>query len=383
MGDNLDIRGQMIAWEEAIRRRAPARCRLAFQNLAASLVDVPDLDPSQTKQEFFVQEVNPVGPMHIWQFMLPPTQLTSTWIPFMDRFCPVRTFNSAGTKLIPTQLRAPSLNAHLQRIVMLAQGGVKLVVNGPWTPGNLLLTQYRWVNGTPLLNMSTSQLRGLLQSNQVRSHPAIQKWETDLGCQLPDSIWEERWLPFRAAKENAFLWQIVFCAFATLSWRFPTQPHTDPATWCPRCNQGIRKDHLHCIWLCSSARSCWRWCAALLGLVARPNTQIVIEPSHMILAIVLPEEWAIPCKLWQFLRAILCWLIWKERNACIFTAQAAAPEQVIQHAWHRLGAYIRVKWAHLLQKVCKEEMTFADACESMSFHFGTRGVLWDMEDFSI
>lgn len=99
-----------------------------------------------------------------------------------------------------------------------------------------------------------------MQCNWVCSHPAIQKWETDLNCSLPEAVWAETWISFCAAKENAFLWQLIFRAFATLSWRFPARPHTDLLVWCLRCNQGLREDHLHCIWLCSSSHRCWQWC---------------------------------------------------------------------------------------------------------------------------
>lgn len=117
----------------------------------------------------------------------------------------------------------------LQHVKVLAQGGTKLAVNvGPWTDGNLFSTQYRWANGAPLLNTLTFLLRGLQNCNRARSHPAIQNWETDLGCLLPEVVWTETWLHFRAAKENAFLWQLIFRAFATLSWRFPNRPHADP-----------------------------------------------------------------------------------------------------------------------------------------------------------
>lgn len=76
---------------------------------------------------------------------------------------------------------------------------------GIWTEGNLLLTQYHWKDDTPLLNTSTAQLCGIMNQNLIRSHPAIVKWEMDLGCRLPEYVWEETWITYRAAKENAFL----------------------------------------------------------------------------------------------------------------------------------------------------------------------------------
>lgn len=100
MGDILEPGGNMIAWEEAMRRGIPAHCHTTFNELAAKLADTPLLDPSQSPWEFFVQEENPVGHQPAWKFMLPPTQLTSAWHPFMDCSCPVRNFKISGKKLI-------------------------------------------------------------------------------------------------------------------------------------------------------------------------------------------------------------------------------------------------------------------------------------------
>lgn len=150
-----------------------------------------------------------------------------------------------------------------------------------------------------------------------------------LGCLLQNIVWKETWLSFRGAKENAFLWELIFRACGTLSWQIPDRPHTDPSVWCPRCNQGVREDHRYCIWHCPLSSRCWRWCEALLTLVSRPQLHFTLLPSHVIFAAALPEDCEIPLKLWRIVRAVLCWLIWKEKNTCVFTAKVADPEKVI------------------------------------------------------
>lgn len=254
IGDIINPGGGLISWDDDRAQGVPNRCRVAFQDLAARLIHNPTLDPSQALREFYVDDAQLTGGTFIWQFMLPPAQLTVAWIPFMNHNCPVRTFKLTGIHLVPTCLLAPVLLISLWRIVALNQGGAKLAVHGGvWMEGNLLLTQYNWKNGTPLGNTSMHQLRGFLLLNQVRAHPAIRNWETELGCPLPESIWLETWVSCRAAKENAFLWQIIFRAFATLSWHFPTKLQTDPTLWCTRCTEGLREDHLHCIWSCAAS----------------------------------------------------------------------------------------------------------------------------------
>lgn len=53
-----------------------------------------------------------------------------------------------------------------------------------------------------------------IHTRQSLTQRTIQKWETRMGSSLPLTIWQDKWLPYRAAKENAFLWQILFQALA-------------------------------------------------------------------------------------------------------------------------------------------------------------------------
>lgn len=58
----------------------------------------------------------------------------------------------------------------------------------------------------------TAQLERLQQINQDCIHSAIQKWESAFQCPLRECIWTEAWVPEWAAKENTFLWLILFRA---------------------------------------------------------------------------------------------------------------------------------------------------------------------------
>lgn len=83
--------------------------------------------------------------------------------------------------------------------------------------------------------------------------------------------------------------------------------------------------------------------------MAAPNANVSLRPEHVILAAALMQltaQWDVPVKLKRILRPVLRWLIWKERNECVFAAKVAAPEKVIQQAWHRrIGAYVRLECA--------------------------------------
>lgn len=136
-------------------------------------------------------------------------------------------------------------------------------------------------------------------------HPTIQKWETALQCLLPENIWTETWIPGRAAKENTFLWLILFRAFATLSWRFPNSLSKDPIVCCLCCCQGLKEDSMDCIWQCASSIIRWKWCNSVLASVACRSAQMQIQPHHVIMA--LPPEWEVLFTLWRVTRAVICW----------------------------------------------------------------------------
>lgn len=140
-----------------------------------------------------------------------------------------------------------------------------------------------------MFNTSTHGMWALQELGVACEHPAIRKWEELLQERLPDTIWQDTWMPFPAARENAILWQILFWALATLAWSFLNRPRMDPTLWCPRYNKGNREDIFHLIWQCPCS-ACWRWCAKVLSLASTSTQQFVIEPSHIILAALIPDD---------------------------------------------------------------------------------------------
>lgn len=122
MGDLLDPGGNIITWNLVIERGFPEYCHRAFDALEQRIIQIPQLATTQTPREFFEEDANPRDHQHIWQYTLPPANLTAAWIPFMDRTCPVRMFTLYCKALIPTTLAAPDVAIVLRRIVVLALG---------------------------------------------------------------------------------------------------------------------------------------------------------------------------------------------------------------------------------------------------------------------
>lgn len=138
--------------------------------------------------------------------------------------------------------------------------------------------------------------------------------------------------------ETSSLWEqiaLLYLIIATRRWRFPNKPAPDPCTWCTRSDAGLREDILHCIWVCPILASCWRWGEQLLKRTAlNQNAHILLRPQHILIATPLPDEWQILDHFWKILKAILCWQIWKSRNAHFIAGKPADTGKIIRKSWH-------------------------------------------------
>lgn len=195
---------------------------------------------------------------------------------------------------------------------------------GPWTSERALLNQYIWLDGTPILNTSTAQLRHLQAQQRQVPHLALTKWVNQLQCDMPGAIWTTTWLNYRSANENTFMWQLLYRVIATQRWRFPSRDPTDPTTWCTRCTEATQEDVTHCLWSCPISAHCWRWGESILQAASgNAHNQITLLPEHIFMAQPLPAHWQSPERLWQILKAIVSWQIWKNRNEHYMAAQPA------------------------------------------------------------
>lgn len=181
--------------------------------------------------------------------------------------------------------------------------------------------------------------------------------------------------------ENNFLWQMIYRMPATNKWRFPARPSSDPDTWCVRCQQQCPKDLLHCMWACPNANRCWMWCAELLAwLSVTPQGGLQLNPAHILIAEALPHEWDTPVRLWHTIRAIMSWIIWKDRNQHVFGGERSNVTRMIRLTWHRLSMYMRIAWKDLLSKVRLDRLTLTEAQDLMAIHFGAMGKLWTLSE---
>lgn len=255
---------------------------------------------------------------------------------------------------------------------------------GLWRDSSHFLKQYRWTDGTRILHSSTAQIRLLQVHGQGGPHGALEKWARQLSRPIPFDVWEATWLRYRSAAENTFLWQLLYRIPATNTWRFPGRPATDAETWCTRCPLSIPEDAFHCVWSCAVSRPCWEWCSRILTWCSTQRMHMVrLSPAHVFIAEALPREWETPLSLWHTMRAILCWVIWKERNNEVFTGERSSTQRMIGIAWARLALYIKSAWHDLLTRVRARKITLLEASDRMADQFGSSGKIWSLQNIQV
>lgn len=160
MADVWTAANGFVTWQEAIVRGAPLRCENAFMALIHNLKAIPEVAHPDSLQDLYLQGADGPDQHLVWLFRLPASQASARWIPFLNRGVPEKTFQLVGSRLMPIANRGPNQQVGLRRIVVRApsHSNLKIVV-GSWIRETLLCTQYRWQDGTLLLNSSTAQLR--------------------------------------------------------------------------------------------------------------------------------------------------------------------------------------------------------------------------------
>lgn len=144
------------------------------------------------------------------------------------------------------------------------------------------------------------------------------------------------------------MWQILYCALATNSWRFLGRPDGYPVTWCTRCSRHQKEDIGHCLVECPVSEPVWTWCESLLQWVSNQQTHAIrLLPPHILVAQPLPDHWDVPNILWHIVRAVVAWHIWKDRCSHCPAGNPFVAQAVIAKSWHRIAVYLRLDWQQL------------------------------------
>lgn len=345
--DISEANGQFKRWEELPVRHGDLAGQRAFNALVANISPPIPAEPQPGPHIVFYGEESSETDGNIWKFDVQQNSVSSSWVRIRASSLPVSTFHCRAGFLRAIPRSCPPQSTSLRRVLIRHSKGKseKRSHFGFWSEDRKFLMQYTWSDGTPILDTSTSQLRVLQAPQRFRSHKVADKWERELSCNIPVTIWQRIWMNFGGASENTFLWQLYFRAIATQRWRFPSAP-PDPQIQCSRCDTREREDLIHCIWSCPLARPCWDWGFSVLCACSAVHHGVVglqgrLEPAHVFIAYPLPAEWKIPERLWQILRAVICWQVWKARNEHVMANRPSDHRRTIRKVWHRFSMYLR------------------------------------------
>lgn len=390
VGDITGEDGQFKTWASLPINHEDQNGLRAFDALVANIRPVPHFEHQMGPHRLYFGEESSESNGVLWLYNVQQQRVSSEWRVIRDSSLPISTFRSREGVIRKITRSCPPHNAQLHRVLVrhTRSSLTRRTHFGLWSMDKHFLLQYKWSDGSLILDTTTAQLRTLQASRRHKPHSAATRWAAELGCETPGEIWRETWLNYRAANENTFLWQLYYRAIATQRWRFPSLPVADPQILCTRCDLGEKEDVLHCVWGCPQSQPCWTWGLGLLTASCECRNRIgglrgSLEPKHIFLASPLPVEWRIPNRIWHLLRAIISWQVWKTQNEHYMANRRSDPHRTIRKSWHRLSMYIRKEWAYLKVKIRNGRISLAKAEHIMQLQFGTNQEIWALHDMVI
>jgi hypothetical protein len=172
------------------------------------------------------------------RYLVKREEVQSTLAAQLSRTKPIQEFGLVHNSLVEQEaLTTPQVgNTVIQILVadklMAAQKkSVKMKI-GAVTNVRKLSQQFMWADGKPIFDTTMRHMRRLMGS-KGKIHRALTKWQ--MGSAWTSNvgkIWRATWVPFRSAKENCFLWQIIYRTPATQKWRHPKLTRLDTETHC-------------------------------------------------------------------------------------------------------------------------------------------------------
>jgi hypothetical protein len=123
---------------------------------------------------------------------------------------------------------------------------------------------------------TTGHIRKIQMRKQEVMHKSLQRWNRYLDWQPHmRRVWQQTWVPWRSARENTFLWQMLYWVPATQQWRFPKASRIDDQVHCTRCRRNQVEDIHHCIWSCPRSSRVWRWFTTLIQSTSGAKDRVV------------------------------------------------------------------------------------------------------------
>jgi hypothetical protein len=254
MQDIMKVDGNFRTWEEGPQQVVPASCRRAYGKLLGSLKQQISLSDKRRQKVpvYFQEEVTDV----VRKYLVRREEVQRNLESLLHRVKPTQAFLIRHNNLTEKQdLPLPSLGYPTYQIIVSERfaASQKKVVKyrvGRITGDQVLSQQFEWSDGLSIFATSTWHM-WKLQSTTTRVHSALVRWREEAGWS-PNmrNLWRDTWVPFRSAKENSFLWQVIYRIPATQKWGHPHLERLDTETHCTRCRRQRQEDITHFLWTC-------------------------------------------------------------------------------------------------------------------------------------
>jgi hypothetical protein len=380
--DVLRPNGEPISWSDAEAKGVPRSSRRGFEKMMGNLNLHPTTgEKRRRKIPVYMQEE---GTLTIWEFQEPANTTTRNWWMEQGPREPVRQYRLVQGFLEKVEAVVnPGVATQMRRILVGKQKCsnrrlANKVKYGDYYGSMYVATQYQWEDSVDFFDTNTGHLRMLQGRKQRRIHKTLLRWNEYFVEPIDfKRVWAETWVSFRSAKENCFLWQMVYRIPATQHWRFPTIPRIDSSVHCTRCRRNQVEDILHCMWSCPKSGKIWRWIAKLLQSASGArNAPVQLQFQHVFFAAELDDSNKVPANLWRVLRAAACWVLWTSRCKHFMVNQKASVLRVKQQIWSRLGVYLKKSWKARIIKIQKKKLTSDEAKEDMEADFGSNLDIW-------
>lgn len=175
--------------------------------------------------------------------------------------------------------------------------------------------------------------------------------------------------------------ELIYQIPATRHLRFRELPATDQRTWCTQCDQQEMEDIIHCIWNCPISREVWKWVNFIVCTAAPMSDRYpLLQLVQGFVAVEFQGNLGIPKRLWDTLRAVTAWCIWKARCKHFMDATCSNSSSIIHTIWARFGIYLRKDWNGYLHKIRLGQLTRAEAINHMIRSYGNCTNVWEIHE---
>lgn len=387
LGDISNREGKLIPWED--RADLPRKCKSAYIKLLGNTkADLTLSQQRRTRISIFVVESGPIDGNFIWEFKILRSERATSYLMGNVLKEHSAAYRFKVGRIFRTSAPPPPQFTLLHRIMIGppmnsgSAGPHRNYLGYPTDPcGKAEL--YQWKNGRDFFNVDTRQLRFLQGETKYQlAHNSIKKWRAQENWDPnPRQLWKATWVPFREAKVNGFLWQIIYRAAATNHWLAPKAPPTDESTWCKRCNTNSIEDLTHCLWDCNESQVVWRWITILTrGMTLVPASPIHLEVRHALLGDEIEAEYHPPKKWWALLRAVTCWQLWKARNEVTIQHKSSSIQALKARIWQHVRMHLTKEWKAAVRKGRKKTTPEIYARVNFCRDFGANRRVFDFKE---